>query len=153
MDYFVNMDIINKNNKAYYDYHVVEKYTAGIQLFGSEIKPIKNRYTSIGEAYCYINNGEVFIKGMHVGINKESGKYDNHNPYRDRKLLLNKKEINQLIKGVEAKGMTVVPLNLHINNTGLIKLMVGLCKGKKTHDKRETIKKRDQERDIARNIK
>jgi SsrA-binding protein len=140
------------NKKAYYDYHVLEQFTAGIQLIGSEIKPVKDSKVSIKEAYCYIKDGEVFIKGMHVTPNENSNKYDNHDPYRERKLLLNKKEIRILEKGIEAKGMTLVPLRLFLNNTGLIKLHIGLCKGKKTHDKRETIKKRDQDRDIARNL-
>ncbi len=146
------MDILAKNKKAYYEYHVIEKYTTGIKLIGSEIKPVKDNKVSVKEAYCFIKDGEVFIKGMHISTNKNSNKYDNHDPYRERKLLLNKKEIRNLEKGIEAKGMTLIPLNIHLNNTGLIKVMIGLCKGKKTHDKRETIKKRDQERDIARTL-
>ncbi len=147
------MTILDKNKKAYYDYFIKEEFTAGIQLLGSEIKPIKEGWVSVKEAYCFIHNNEVFIKGMHVPVSKESGKYDNHEPYRDRKLLLNKKEILKLIKGIDAKGMTLVPLNIQLNHTGLIKVRIGLCKGKKEYDKRETIKKRDQDRDIARNIK
>jgi SsrA-binding protein len=116
------MDILDKNKKAYYDYHVLDKFTAGIQLIGSEIKPTKHGYVSIKEAYCYIKDGEVFIKGMHIATNLNSNKYDAHDPYRERKLLLNKKEIRTLEKGI------------------------------KNYDKRETIKKRDQERDYQRKL-
>ena len=147
------MVILDKNKKVYYDYYVKEEFTAGIQLMGSEIKPIKKSWASIKEGYCFINDEEVFIKGMYVPVTIESGTYNNHEPYRDRKLLLNKKEILRLIKGVEAKGMTLIPLNIKLNDTGLIKVTIGLCKGKKEFEKRETIKKRDQDRDIAREIK
>jgi len=147
------MNKLSVNKKAYYDYHVLEIFTAGIQLRGSEIKPVKDGKVSIKEAYCFIDNNEVFIKGMHVTPNDKSNDYDNHEPYRDRRLLLNKKEIRNLEKGIEAKGMTLVPLNLFIDSRGLIKLNVGLCKGKKNHDKRESIKAKDIQRDIERSVK
>lgn len=147
------MNKLSVNKKAYYDYHVLEIFTAGIQLRGSEIKPVKGGKVSIKEAYCFIDNNEVFIKGMHVTPNDKSNDYDNHEPYRDRRLLLNKKEIRNLEKGIEARGMTLVPLSLFIDSRGLIKLNVGLCKGKKNHDKRESIKAKDIQRDIERSIK
>lgn len=147
------MNKLSVNKKAYYDYHVLEIFTAGIQLMGSEVKPVKSGKVSIKEAYCFIDNNEVFIKGMHVTPNDKSNDYDNHEPYRDRRLLLNKKEIRNLEKGIEAKGMTLVPLSLFIDSRGLIKLNVGLCKGKKNHDKRESIKAKDIQRDIERSIK
>jgi SsrA-binding protein len=147
------MGVLDKNKKAYFEYTVIEDFVAGIKLVGSEIKPIKAGWVSVKEAYCFINEGELFIKGMHVSVSKESGKYDNHEPYRTRKLLMNKKEIVKLERSVAAKGMTIVPLNIHTNKSGLIKVKVGLCKGKKLYDKRQTIKKRDVERDMQRNNK
>ncbi len=147
------MNKLSVNKKAYYDYNVIDNYTAGIQLIGSEIKPIKNGNVSIKEGYCYIRNGEVLVKGMHVSPNDKSNKYDAHDPYRERKLLLNKKEIDKLNKGVESKGMTIIPLNLFITNTGLIKLTIGLCSGKKNYDKRESIKTKDIQRDLDRRFK
>ena len=144
------MGVLDKNKKAYYEYTVVEDFVAGIKLVGSEIKPIKAGLVSVKEAYCYVHDGELFIKGMHVSVAKESGKYANHEPYRIRKLLMNKKEILKLVKSVEAKGMTLVPLNIHTNKVGLIKVKIGLCKGKKLYDKREANKKRDVERNIQR---
>jgi SsrA-binding protein len=147
------MNIISKNKKAYYNYEVLDKYVAGIQLVGPEVKPVKNSKTSISEAYCYIHNGEIFIKGMYVSENKHTHKSYSPDPYRDRRLLLNKKEIEKLEKAKEQKGLTIVPLNIHETNTGLIKVTIGLCKGKKVHDKRNTIKARDIERDSQRELK
>jgi len=147
------MGVLDNNKKAYFEYTVVDDFVTGIKLVGSEIKPIKAGFVSIKEGYCYIDKGELFIKGMHVSVSKESGVYDNHDPYRVRKLLMNKKEILKLEKSIAAKGMTIVPLNIHVNKVGLIKVKIGLCKGKKLYDKRETMKKRDVERDIQRSIK
>lgn len=147
------MRLINKNKKAYYEYEIIDKYVAGIQLSGSEIKPVKNHETSISESYCYINGGEVFIKNMYVKPNERSNNHDNHDPYRERRLLLNKKEITKLESGTTTKGMTIMVLDIHETKTGLIKLTIGLCKGKKLHDKRNTIKERDLDRDIKRKYK
>lgn len=147
------MRLINKNKKAYYEYNVIEKYISGIKLFGSEIKPIKNHEVSINESYCFIDNNEIFIKNMYIKPNDVSNKYDNHDSYRDRKLLLNKKEILKLKTSIEAKGMTIIPLDLHETETGLIKITLGLCKGKKLYDKKQTIKERDIDRELNRKFK
>jgi SsrA-binding protein len=147
------MRLINKNKKAYYEYNVIEKYIAGIKLLGSEVKPLRNHEVSINESYCFIDNGEIFIKNMYIKPNETCNNYDNHQPYRDRKLLLNKKEILKLRTSIESKGMTIIPLDLHETKTGLVKITLGLCKGKKLHDKRNTIKERDISRELDRKFK
>lgn len=138
--------IITKNKRAYFEYTIIEKYTAGIKLQGSEVKSIKANKVSIAEAYCFISNGEMFIKGMHVAENKQSGIY-NHQPLRDRKLLLKKKEIIKLSQKL-INGLTIVPLELILGNTGLIKLQIGLAKGKNTINKKAAIKDRDAKREL-----
>lgn len=144
------MSIIVRNKKASYEYEFIETLTAGIQLIGSEVKSIKANKVSISEAYCYIKNGEVFIKGMNVSEYKESGTYTNHEPTRVRKLLLNKSEIIKLDSLIQTKGLTIVPVSIILKN-GLVKVEIALARGKKLHDKRESIKKRDLEREL--NIK
>lgn len=145
--------VISKNKKAYYEYTIVDEYTAGIVLFGSELKPLVNNKVSLNEAYCYIKDGEVFIKGMHIAEYQLVGKYDSHDPTRVRKLLLNKKEIKTIEKKISQKGMTLIPLNVHTSETGLVKLTIALAKGKKLHDKKDTIKDRDIKRDTNRELK
>jgi SsrA-binding protein len=144
------MDIIIKNNKARYEYEFIEKYLAGIKLVGGEVKSVRDHKVSISEAYCYISNGEIFIKGMHVSEYERVNKYDSYEPTRIRKLLLNKKEILKLESDLNKKGLTIVPLSVVIKN-GFIKLEIALCRGKNVRDKREDIKKRDIEREL--NIK
>ena len=144
------MNQIVKNKKAYFEYSIIEEYTAGIQLVGSEVKSIKNHQVSISESYCYISNEQAYIKGMNVAEYKQSGKYTNHEPARERKLLLNKKEIVKIEAQLAQKGLTLVPLGVYTTKTGLIKVKIGLAKGKTLYDKRNDIKKRDQERDLQR---
>ena len=139
-----------KNKKAYFEYSISEEYVAGIQLVGSEVKSIKDNKVSIGEAYCYISDGQAYIKGMNVSEYKQSGKYANHEPARERRLLLNKKEILKIESQLTQKGLALVPLAIYTTKTGLIKVKIGLGKGKKLHDKRNTIKERDQERELQR---
>lgn len=146
------MKIIINNKKAFFEYNILERYTAGIELKGSEIRPIKNGKVSIGESYCFIENGEIFIKNMHVSEHEQGGKANNHNPTRDRRLLLRKKEIINLNDDVKQKGLTIVPLEIILTSTGLIKLSIGLAKGKKNYDKRETTKLKDLERESKRGI-
>jgi SsrA-binding protein len=145
------MKTVANNKRAYFEYHILDKHTAGIQLKGSEVKSIKASKVSIVEAYCFISNGELFIKGMHVSEHKEGGKNYNHQPVRDRKLLMKKKEILKLNENVSQKGMTIVPLEVFITNTGLIKVQIGLAKGKQLFDKRFSIKEKDLKRDLERN--
>ena len=141
---------IVKNKKAFFEFNILERYTAGIELRGSEVKSIKNAKVSLGESYCFIENGEIFIKNMHVSEHEHGGKANNHNPVRDRKLLLKKKEIINLNDDVKQKGLTIIPLEVILTSTGLIKLSIGLAKGKKLYDKRETTKLRDLDRESKR---
>jgi SsrA-binding protein len=140
------------NKKAYFEYNILEKHTAGIQLQGSEVKSIRAGKVSIVEAYCYVKDGELFIKGMHITEHKEGGKHYNHQPLRDRKLLMKKKEIIKLDASLSQKGLTIVPLEVIITNTGFVKVEIGLGKGKHNYDKRESIKEKDIKRDIERNL-
>ena len=144
--------MITSNKKGFFEYKILDKYTAGIQLKGSEVKSIKNGKVSISEAYCFINNGEIFIKGMHVAEHKEGGKHNNHQPLRDRKLLMNKKEIIKLKEKVSEKGLTIIPLAVSLTSEGFIKLEVGLAKGKNIHDKSMVIKERDLKKDLQRSL-
>lgn len=146
------MKSITKNRKAYFEYNILEKNTAGIQLQGSEVKSIRAGKVSISEAYCYILDGEIFIKGMHITEYTEGGKHYNHQPLRDKKLLMKKKEIAKLDKSLGEKGLTIVPLELIITDTGLIKLEIGLAKGKHLYDKRQSIKEKDIKRDMERSL-
>ena len=146
------MKPIIKNKKSYFDYIILEKYTAGIKLQGSEVKSIKNNKVSISEAYCFISDGEIFIKGMHVAEYKQGGTNFNHEPVRNRKLLFKKKEIIKLSEKMSQKGLTIVPLELILSDTGLIKLIIGLAKGKNLYDKRDSIKQKDAKREMERGI-
>lgn len=140
------MEIVNR--KARHEYNILENYTAGIVLQGSEVKSIKAGKANIGDAYCVITNGEVWLKNSHVS-KYDSDKFTNHEEKRDRKLLLNKKEIHRLTSDVQNPGYTIIPLKMFIIK-GKIKVEIGLCKGKKDYDKRESIKERDSKRELDR---
>lgn len=146
------MKLITKNKRAFFEYSILDKYTAGIQLKGSEVKSIKLNNVNMNEAHCFIHDGEMFIKNMHVSEHKQGGTHNNHLPIRDRKLLLKKKEIFTLNEKVKQKGLTIVPLAILLSPTGYIKIEIGLAKGKNTYDKKETIKLRDLDRDMKKNI-
>lgn len=138
-----------KNKKARFEYELHEEFTAGIQLFGTEIKSIRASKASIAESYCTVAEGEAWIRNMYVD-EYENGGHFNHEPRRERKLLLNRQEINKIHKKLKTKGFTLVPLNLFINEKGLAKLRIALASGKKLHDKRESLKERDVKRDLDR---
>jgi len=140
-----------KNKKASYEYEFLIEEVAGISLVGSEIKPIRSGKASITESYCYIQAGEVYITGMYVAEHKESGR-NNHEPYRLRKLLLTKKQIKKFENELKIKGRTIVPVKLFTNERGVLKLKIALAKGKKTYEKRASIKERDVKRDMDREI-
>jgi len=140
--------LIVKNKKAFFEYSILEKLIAGIELKGSEVKSIRSGKVNISEAYCLIDNGEIYIKNMHVSEHKQGGRNNNHEPLRDRKLLLKKKEITSLADKVKQKGLTIVPLEIILTKTGYIKLEIGLAKGKKTYDKRQSLKAKDLEREM-----
>jgi len=139
-----------KNKKAYYEYFISDKYTAGIQLLGTEIKSIRTGKVSLGESYCTIKEGELFVINMHIA-EYQYGTHYNHEPKRDRKLLLTKRELRKLSIKINEKGFTVIPTFLFVNEKGLAKLEIGVAKGKKLYDKRESIKTKDNQRDFDRN--
>ena len=141
-----------KNKKAYFEYEILDKYVCGIVLKGTEIKSIRQNKASIKEAYCYITKEEMFIKNMNIAEYSHGG-YTNHEPLRERKLLLNKNELNKIEKKVKDKGITIVPLHLFLNDKGFAKLEIGVGKGKKLYDKRESLKAKDVKRDIDRVLK
>lgn len=138
-----------KNRKASFEFTFIEKFDTGMVLKGSEIKSIREGKASITEAYCYISNNELFIKGMNISPFKESS-FNAHEPTRDRKLLLKSKEIEKLRSKTEEKGLTIVPTRIYINARGLAKLEIALAQGKKLFDKRDSIKKKDQDRELKR---
>ncbi|MGB0887001.1 MAG: SsrA-binding protein SmpB [Vicingaceae bacterium] len=141
-----------KNKKAKFEYEFLEKFTAGLQLYGTEIKSIRAGKASIIEGYCYVKDNEVFIKNMYIA-EYEQGSYNNHEPRRDRKLLLNRNEIDKLIKKKKDVGLTIVPISLFINGKGYAKLDIALAKGKKLHDKRHDLKAKDDKRSMDRAMK
>ncbi|ALJ03777.1 SsrA-binding protein [Pseudalgibacter alginicilyticus] len=142
------VNILNK--KARFSYEILDKYTAGIVLTGTEIKSIRSSKASIAESFCEFNEkGELFV--INATIEEYAfGNYYNHRPKAERKLLLNKRELKKLLKEVQASGLTIVPLRLFINDKGYAKMDIALAKGKKLFDKRETIKDRDNKRDLDR---
>lgn len=138
-----------KNKRAEHDFLVVDKYTAGIVLTGTEIKSIRAGKASLVDTFCYIHNGEMWVKNMYIA-EYDRGSYNNHLPRRERKLLLNRKEIRQLEKNGKEAGFTIVPLRLFINDRGYAKLVIGIGRGKKEYDKRQSIKEREDARAMAR---
>jgi SsrA-binding protein len=138
--------VVVKNKKALFEYQIIERFTAGIKLKGSEVKSIRDSNVTIGEAYCFIFNGEAFIKNMYISEHKQGGRPNNHDPLRERKLLLKKKEIISLNESIKQKGLTIVPLCIILSDTGFVKLEIGLAKGKNLYDKRISIKEKDLKR-------
>ena len=142
-------NILIDNRKANYDYFLLEEYVAGITLIGCEIKSIRNRDVNMSDSYCTFVGNELIIKNMHISPYKNSGfTYKDYDPKRDRKLLLTKRELRKLQKDVQAKGYTIVPVNLYTNDKGLVKLTIAMAKGKHTYDKSQTIKERDLDREM-----
>ena len=137
------------NKKAGFLYNLLKKYSAGIILGGTEVKAIRMGRVSINEAFCYFKKSELFIKNMNVG-EYDFGTYLNHTPNRERKLLLKKSEINQLLTKVKERGLTIVPVELSINERGFIKIEISLAQGKKVFDKRDAIKNKDNKREMDR---
>ena len=138
-----------RNRRATFDYEILERYVAGIQLAGTEIKSIRGGHASLPDSYCFFHRGELWVKGMRIS-EYFYGTYNNHAPERDRKLLLQKKELYKLERKTKESGLTIVPLLLFINDRGYAKLEIGLARGKKQYDKRETLKEKDAKRDIER---
>jgi SsrA-binding protein len=140
-------DILIKNRKAFFNYQITDKYIAGIMLLGTEIKSIRESAVNLSNSFCSIENDNIIVKGMQIS-EYLYGNINNHDPLRDRKLLLNKNEIRQIKKKVFEKKLSIIPTKLFVNKRGFAKVELGLGKGKKEYDKRETIKKRDSDRKI-----
>lgn len=149
------MKIQNKisieNRKARFNYELLDRYEAGIQLLGTEIKSIRLGKVSIAESFCQFKDTELYVINMMIH-EYDYGTYSNHKPRRDRKLLLQKKELAKLLRKTKETGLTIVPLKLYINDRGFAKLSISLARGKKLHDKRESIKQKDIERDLKRKM-
>jgi SsrA-binding protein len=141
-----------KNRKATFEYELIERFVAGMQLVGTEIKSIRNGKANLTDSYCQFSSGELLVKNLHIS-EYEMGTCNNHIAKRDRKLLLNRKELLKLEKKVKESGFTIVPVKLFVNENGLAKLEIALAKGKKIYDKRETLKEKDSKRDMDRMMK
>ena len=141
-----------KNKRASFDFLLLDKYTAGIVLTGTEIKSIRAGKASLVDTFCFIHNGEVWVKNMYVA-EYAYGSYNNHSARRDRKLLLNKSEIRKLQQETKAPGFSIVPTSLFIDENGRAKLDIYLCRGKKEYDKRQTLKEKEDRREMDRQIK
>lgn len=141
-----------KNRQAYFEYYVDDKFIAGMVLTGTEVKSLREGKASFNDSYCIFQKEELWIRSFHIS-EYSHGTVNNHDPVRERKLLLNKRELKKLQLKIKEKGYTVVPLRLFFNEKNLAKLEIGLAKGKKLHDKRETIKQRDTEREMKRYLK
>lgn len=139
-----------KNKKASFEYFLLEEVVAGIQLTGTEIKSIREGKVSLVDSYCAFLQNELFVKNMHIA-EYTMGTHYNHEPKRDRKLLLNKRELKKIRTKVNERGLTIIPVSLFINEKGLAKLKIAIAKGKKLYDKRETLKTKDTQREIERN--
>jgi SsrA-binding protein len=138
-----------KNKKAYFNYEILEKFVAGMQLKGTEIKSLRMGKASLADSYCYFVKNELWIRNMRISEYDHATHY-NHEPYRDRKLLMNRRELNRLEKQTREKGLTIVALRVFINEKGLAKAEIALVRGKKQYDKREAIKQKDLKRDMER---
>lgn len=141
-----------KNRSAYFEYYIDDKYTAGVVLTGTEVKSLRTGKASFNDSYCLFQKGELWLRSMHIA-EYSHGTVNNHEPLRDRKLLLNKRELKKMEGKIKEKGYTIVPLRLYFNEQNIAKIEIGLGKGKKLHDKRESIKQRDTDREIKRYIK
>jgi len=146
-----NKDFELKNKKAFFNYEITEKYETGIQLVGTEVKSIRNSNVSFTDSYCIFSENELFVRNLHIDT-YEDVSYNGHEPKRDRKLLLTKKELLKLSDLVSQQGITIMPLKIYFKN-GWAKLQIGLAKGKRQYDKRESIKKKDAKRDQDRELK
>ncbi|HJP62575.1 MAG TPA: SsrA-binding protein SmpB [Mucilaginibacter sp.] len=148
----MSQDIYIKNKRAYFEYAILDKYTAGIKLLGTEIKSIREGKANLNDAFCTFIDGQLYVRNLHIS-EYSYGSFYNHEAKRDRVLLLNKKELKKLQTRGEEKGLTIVPLALFISERGFAKLEIGLAQGKKTYDKRESLKERDTKVEIERAMK
>lgn len=142
-------DIVIKNKKASHDYEFLEKYTAGIKLMGTEIKSIREGKANLTDSYCFFRDGELYLKGMHIA-EYWWGNLNNHDPLRERKLLLKSRELAKIGRKVKESGLTIIVIKVFINEKGLAKAEIAIAKGKKEYDKRETLKRKDSDRELDR---
>ena len=141
-----------KNRSAYHEFFIDNKYEAGMILLGTEVKSMREGKVSFNDSYCLVHKGELWLKSLHIA-EYSHGNLNNHDPLRDRKLLLRKREIQKIESKLKEKGYTIIPLRIYFNEKGLAKIELGLAKGKKLHDKRESIKQKDVEREMKRYLK
>ncbi|PWV55735.1 SsrA-binding protein SmpB [Chitinophaga sp. S165] len=141
-----------KNRSAYFEYAIEDKYIAGMVLTGTEIKSIRGSRVSFNDSFCYFHKGELFVRSLHIA-EYSHGTYANHDPLRERKLLLTKRELRKLENKIKERGYSIIPLRIFITDKSLAKIEIGLGKGKKLHDKRESIKQRETDREIRRFLK
>jgi SsrA-binding protein len=141
-----------RNRSAFFEYYVDEKFSAGLALLGTEVKSLRAGRASFNDSYCLFQQGELWIRSLHIA-EYSHGTVNNHDPVRERKLLLSKRELKKMESRIKEKGYTIIPLRIFFNEKNLAKLEIGLAKGKKLHDKRETIKQRDTEREMKRYLK
>ena len=146
-----SIKIIAQNEKAYHDFFVLEKLEAGIELFGTEVKSIRQGKVNLKDSWCFVKDGEMFVNGMHISP-YEQGNIFNRDPLRIKRLLLHKKEITRFYSQVKQDGLAIVPLSIYFSK-GRAKVEIGLCKGKKIYDKREVAAKKDAQRDIERSMR
>ncbi len=145
------LQTVSRNKKAYHDYFVIDSYEAGIELFGTEVKSVRQGKINLKDAWCTIDDGELFVNGMHISP-YEFGNIFNRDPMRKRKLLMHKREINRLFGEIKQQGYTLVPLSAYFKK-GKLKIQIGLCKGKKNYDKRESIARKDAQREAERALR
>lgn len=141
-----------QNRKAGFEYEFLEKLDAGIMLTGTEIKSVREAKVQMGDAYCIFLKGELYVRNMTISEFGQASQFFNHKPGRERKLLLTRKELNRLLAKVKEKGYTIVPIKLYFNDRNLCKLQIALARGKKAYDKRESVKEKDQKRDMERGL-
>lgn len=150
--YFIYTMAELRNRQAYHEYFIDAKYEAGMVLLGTEVKSLRSGRASFNDSYCLVHKGEIWVKSLHIA-QYSHGTVNNHDPLRDRKLLLEKREIKKIEAKLKEKGYTLIPLRIFFNDKNLAKMEIGLAKGKKFHDKRESIKQKDVEREMKRYLK
>jgi SsrA-binding protein len=138
-----------RNRSAFYEYQIDDKYDAGMVLTGTEVKALRSGKASFNDAYCLFNGDELYVRSLHIS-EYERGTYNNHDPLRERKLLLNKKELRKIQGKIKEKGFTIIPLKIYFAESGKAKIQIGLARGKKLFDKRESIKQREADRELRR---
>lgn len=149
---FKKSNILIRNKRSTFDYEIMDRFVAGLQLYGTEIKSIRDGKAGLSDTYCTFINDELWVKNMHIAT-YFFGTYNNHDVRRDRKLLMTKRELRKLLRGTKETGFTIVPTKLFINEKGLAKIEIGLARGKKTYDKRQSLREKEDKRSIERHIK